>query len=116
MILSGEKPEEYREIKTYYVSRICPHYKKGHLCFNCEHLPQCRRKIPTSIKFIALHNYRSERATFKVAKIHVGFGRQEWGADLGLMFVITLGKKVYSSREKHLRIKNHEQTQDNQKN
>lgn len=117
MINSGVKQEEYREIKSYYVSRICPHYKKGHLCFDCPHLPQCRRSIPTTLKFVIFHNYRHASTTYRIKKIHIGFGRQEWGAGLGLHIVITLGQRVTSNRKVYKRkTENHEQTQDNQKN
>lgn len=70
MIKSGEKKEEYREIKAYYLSR-----------FN---------KLP-------LYDFREDKMTFEVVfrngysksspklkckcKIRIGQGKEEWGAE-----------------------------------
>lgn len=101
MIVSGVKKDEYRHVTAYYISRICPRYKKGEKCFTCPHFAQCRKKIATSLRFVVFHNYRNRRVTYKIDKIRIDYGKPEWGADIGLLFVISLGKKVYDSNTKN---------------
>lgn len=62
MILSGEKKEEYRDIKPYYTSRF-----------------------PSDLKdfYVTFRNGYSKNAPFFVARcsLRVGFGKAEWGAE-----------------------------------
>ena len=64
MIVSGEKKEEYREIKPYWTSRI-------------------RRYGYAGIKFVVrIKNGYQKEAPYAdlLVKKTVGFGRPEWGA------------------------------------
>ena len=62
MIRSGEKKEEYREIKPYYSSRF-----------------------PTTLSpfYVTFRNGYSKNAPFFLAKcsLRVGYGKPEWGAE-----------------------------------
>lgn len=76
MILSGEKKEEYREIKPYYTTR----FKKIFDMYSNSYIP-----VGTDIREIRFRNgYGSSRPEF-VAKcsLDVKTGREEWGAEPG---------------------------------
>ena len=71
MILSGEKKEEYREIKGYYLQRFS--------------------KWPSSDwKEIRFRNGYSEKSPSFIAKcrLKTGYGKPEWGAEPGKMYYI----------------------------
>jgi len=75
MILSGEKKEEYREIKPYWTKRL-----------------MCVSPSYTHIKFI--NGYGRDRPSFVIEKrsIFVGYGRKSWGAPEGTeVYVLRLG-------------------------
>lgn len=65
MILSGEKKEEYREIKPYYDSRLLGYY---------------RSYIETEVIFRNGYSSKSPMIKCKV-KVDVGKGNSEWGAE-----------------------------------
>jgi hypothetical protein len=72
MILSGEKTEEYREIKPYYESRL--RFNKTHIRFRNGYrkdAPSCLVKLETIIK---------------------GKGKPEWGAPDYPVFIFKLGE------------------------
>lgn len=73
MVESGEKKEEYREIKPYWDTRL-------------------RGKIYGFVKFHK--SYTKTTMTFKVKSIKTGIGKPEWGADEKLRYIITLGNRV----------------------
>lgn len=76
MILSGNKKEEYREIKPYYTSRFCKAYDYN---FNngFTHQPL---KVHETIKF--RNGYSSKSPTIKCdVEITRGYGNPEWGAE-----------------------------------
>lgn len=78
LIESGIKTEEYREIKPYWIKRLCitdsdfKHYDK--------------------VKFS--YGYTKKTMTFLIEKISKGKGKKEWGAMDDEVFVITLGNRV----------------------
>ena len=88
MIKSGEKKEEYREIKAYYEKRFLEPLSS-----------RLFRKGETGVKpfdtLVFTLGYpkaddTERRITFKNPKIRIGTGRHEWGAEPGKMyFVIT---------------------------
>lgn len=71
MILSGEKKEEYREIKPYYMSRFCG------MCRADSH----------EIRF--RNGYSAQSPSF-VARcmIEQGYGKPEWGAEEGKKYYV----------------------------
>lgn len=83
MIERGEKTEEYREIKPYYVDRIL-NIKPD---FN----------YATFKKFDAVrfsYGYTKRTMTFEVESITIGKGKPEWGAPAEDVFVIKLGRRL----------------------
>lgn len=82
MIASGEKKEEYREVKPYWDKRLMWasvgvwSYKVYDLvCFSC--------------------GYTQKRMTFKAGRITIGYGKPEWGAPKDKrVFIIRLGERI----------------------
>lgn len=105
MIRTGEKPEEYREITPYYVSRL----------FNWKQSEYSLEEFTTEAKAvdnILIWNYlkfenddtltfsngyskQSPRIEVEWEGIDVAEGKKEWGAEPGKKyFVFTLGKII----------------------
>lgn len=67
-IKSGEKKEEYRELKKYYHIR----FKK---IFGCDY----ENKV---VEIIFRNGYRSDSPQIKCkCKLRIGTGKEEWGAE-----------------------------------
>lgn len=84
MILSGEKKEEYREIKPYYETRFRNAWK-GSLIGGNAH------------REIMFRNGYGKKFPSLIAKctLSVGTGREEWGAEKGKeYFVLTIHENV----------------------
>lgn len=91
MILSGEKKEEYREIKPYYRSRLI---HEGFL--DIYGLPQ------TYVGKVMFRNGYSHNSPSFVAlcSADIWTGRQEWGAEPGKeYFVLTIQQFLIEGRE-----------------
>lgn len=109
MIASGEKREEYREIKPYWCRKIMT--QRGFKCpnkfsygFSQSSFPQfmCRRTGTTCIQpnssgFTHVRfrrGYTTEAMTFKAESVIIGRGKPEWGAPDFDVFIIRLGERV----------------------
>lgn len=111
MIASGEKTEEYREIKTFWINRLLTWFD-GHsigkyyeLTFPISTTVK-KDLIDTMIVWREIDSVTftlgypkkgdtSRRMTFRVDRITVDTGRPEWGAiPTRLYFVIKLGKRL----------------------
>lgn len=85
MIESGIKTEEYREIKPYWIIRLCVSYN--------EDTSSIEYKEYDAVKFIYVYTKRS--MSFKIKEILVDTGKPEWGAGDGVKyFVIKLGERI----------------------
>lgn len=91
MIESGEKTEEYREIKPYWEKRIGCELARSfcHCCIfdylMCGEVKQVRFS----------YGYTKRTMTFEVKSITVGYGKIEWGAPVTKrVFIIKLGKRL----------------------
>ena len=74
MILSGEKKEEYREIKPYWTKRFG---------FEEEQIVYLTKNV------IFRNGYRKESPKIKCyVHIEPGYGKQEWGAEQGKLYYI----------------------------
>ena len=91
MIASGEKQEEYREIK--------PYWQKFFECFLC----YTRIKIggrchsPSNVIICFSHGYKKDRPQmfFKCRGLAIRTGRPVWGAEPGKeYFVIQIGDRI----------------------
>jgi len=118
MILSGEKREEYREIKPYYLIRLTNAAKDYE---HCEGLTNdianeiCKDLMnDTPIHVLLEHHekfrhygtitfsngYSKKRRQFEIElkSISVGTGNHSWGADVGRKyFVLHLGAIIHSN-------------------
>lgn len=96
LIKSGEKTEEYREIKHYWIHRLCEdieHYEVNYW--------EGVYKKYTHILFV--NGYSKESQWFKIQcnGIEIGEGKPEWGAEPGKKyFIIKLGKILTASEQK----------------
>lgn len=85
---SGEKKEEYREIKRYWKSRICKNY-----------IESPNGSILMDLKDINVvefsYGYTKRKIKFEIDNISVGKGRVEWGAPKDRnVFIIKLGRRL----------------------
>jgi len=98
LILSGEKKEEYREIKPYWKKRFC-----APLCDNMKDLDKICHEGDTRTMFDLIKNdldkiiftngysKNSPRMTVECKGIEIGIGKKEWGAPDEKVFIIKLG-------------------------
>lgn len=95
MIKSGEKKEEYREIKPYYTGRLTIQASDDYDLILSGEMSATFQYFDKLV-FTLGHPKAGDterRLTFKNPKIRVGTGRPEWGAEPGKMyFVITWGE------------------------
>ena len=93
MILSGEKKEEYREMKPYYEKRFSNYFmgenrllvggKKGSL--NEWLLTGVKMQRPVMFR----NGYSSQSPSFVAnCELHMGTGRPEWGAEPGKRYYV----------------------------
>lgn len=111
MIKSGEKKEEYRELKKYWGSRFLqrietPHrwslspwadIENGDFNFTGWSKFVSPNSIYKQFDFVIFKNGYSSNApliTIECKGITVGEGRSEWGAPSGKCFVIKLGSII----------------------
>jgi hypothetical protein len=111
MIASGEKKEEYRQIKEFYWKRLvdldsiggcykgCVDYYQWYKpCFECHYI---KWKHYDAVRF---HRGQGGKVSMLVEcnGIHIGTGKQEWGAVPGEMyFVISLGNILEENGSKN---------------
>lgn len=113
MIASGEKKEEYRDLKPYWMKRLfrvideeCSGYENvDSECAEFYCAPKnisIFKKDLTNITFerkydyVTFHyGYTSRSMTFHIKDIQVRNGKSEWGAEPDKQyFVIKLGKRI----------------------
>lgn len=102
MIASGEKKEEYREIKPYWVSRLVeeinPVDEKTDESFDWRGTGEWEAQSFTFYDLVTFSNgysTTSPKASFLISDITTGFGKSEWGAEPDKKyFVIKLGDRI----------------------
>ena len=104
MIASGEKKEEYREIKPYWIKRLVGDCKmvtddspapiiydgnavKTTMNFEFKIFWSC-----THVRF--RRGYTNTTMTFKIEDMEIGIGNPNWGAPNEEVFIIKLGKRI----------------------
>lgn len=98
MILSGEKTEEYRELKRYYDSR----FRNAAMLKNQEYqvsVSEFRNLAATMDQDIGTVKFRNGYATdapyfLADCRLTVGEGKPEWGANPGMEYYILKMKNV----------------------
>lgn len=107
MIESGKKLEEYREIKPYWIKRLCKYGKDdpvegtgANLCIKggCQKRFICvyNEAVCTKYDYVCFHYGRTAKTmVFEIEGIFVGTGEPEWGApENENVFVIQLGERI----------------------
>ena len=92
MIESGEKKEEYREHKRFYVC-----YDKNTDCRiyipeKCKYCCKPSFKLYDAVRF--RYGYTKRTMLFKLNSISIGKGRSEWGAPDYKVFILKLGNRI----------------------
>ena len=91
MILSGEKKEEYREIKRYWIQRFCDEFKFE--IFD----PECFKHFDL-IEFSNGYGHKVPKFTIKCEGFKISKGNTLWGAEPNMYyFVVKLGHIVSTS-------------------
>jgi hypothetical protein len=95
MILSGEKKEEYREIKPYYDARLPKEFgffKEGNTLVKGNVFP----KVDLSVVPVRFRNGYSKNSREIVAycNLTIGYGKPEWGGDPGKLYYVLEIKKI----------------------
>jgi hypothetical protein len=105
-IISGEKLEEYREVKKHWISRLITNkftardYKNENnivdLIFqNKEHYSKNRIEPFDFVEFTNGYSVNSPKVTLEFKGIEIRTGNPNWGAEKDkLYFVIKLGKVI----------------------
>lgn len=95
LIKSGDKTEEYRDIKPYWLNRLL---KLDYTAFSVVFDPRKigLRVIPQMFRFVVFHRgYTNRTITMKVKYVAVGKGRIAWGAPKDReVFIIGLGERI----------------------
>ena len=93
MIASGEKTEEYREPKPYWIKRILDgsSAKRSGLTPVPHQL-----SLQTKYERVCFHRgYTSQTMTFKIKDVSVGIGKAAWGAPADkVVIIIKLGNRI----------------------
>ena len=91
MILSGEKTEEYREVKPYWTTRIENAFQVAVVnedrIIPWEILNQSGRKPEQMIRLRCGYQKKAHSAVARV-KLRIGSGRPAWGAEPGRRYFV----------------------------
>lgn len=86
MILSGEKKEEYREIKDYYFSRF---QRLFNIKYNAQHTKILGKKKNNLQTIIFRNGYsKNSREIETSCSLRIENGKEEWGAEKGKEYFI----------------------------
>lgn len=93
MIATGEKTEEYRETKPYWIKRILEDSpaKLPELTPGSRHL-----LLRTKYERVCFHRgYTSQTMTFEIKYVLCGMGKVTWGAPVDkVVIIIKLGSRI----------------------
>lgn len=104
-ILSGEKAEEYRAIKPYFISRLTiipvSNFKHWAIESIIDFFTKERKSFKLdydTVEFTNGYSKNSRKVTKELIKISVGKGNEEWGAEKDeIYFKIHLGEEISRS-------------------
>lgn len=95
MLLSGEKKEEYREIKPYWITRLTTGETRHFL--RIQGANKYHYKKYDYVEFTNGYGKDKPSATFECRGIAIGKGNPKWGAPAEDVFIIKLGEEVSRS-------------------
>lgn len=105
MIELGEKPEEYREIKPFWIKRFCYHFQNSKVkreqplcdgdCIQCVGSDEIDGCAPYPFQYVRLYRgYTKKHILFRLDSIKVGIGNSKWGAPNRDVFILKLGERI----------------------
>ncbi len=113
MILSGEKTEEYREIKDYWIRRLIQNNEEmefqvwDEMCTDLKSPLSHHNSLQELMKYFNLqyksydaieftngYAVKSPRVTLGFGGVDIGIGHFKWGAPDFEVFKITIGKEI----------------------
>lgn len=101
MIVSGEKKEEYREIKPYYDSRFMNAFgfllAGGQMVYGEAAPEEIRKPWPVPVVFRNGYSKDSPEVVCKCT-LQFGKGKPEWGAEPGVLYYVLKIEKVEEVR------------------
>lgn len=95
MILSGEKTEEYREIKPYYDTRLPKefgYFREGEKLIKANVYPPADLS-EVNVLFRNGYSKKSPSIT-AVCSLSIDCGKEEWGAEPGVKYYVLHIKKI----------------------
>lgn len=92
MIASGEKTEEYREIKPYWAARLMNGFPST---FGIDHI---NPDFKTFVGVLFRNGYSggARQKSFFIDSISIGEGRPEWGAEPGKKYFVIKIRNIIS--------------------
>ncbi len=104
MILSGEKKEEYREIKPYYMTRFRNMMSVHPLVSDNAVIERLKKREAPFIYEVQFRNGYSRNSPSFTARctLSVGIGREKWGAEKGKQYFILGIREVLKKDDKDL--------------
>lgn len=102
MIASGQKKEEYRDIRPFWTKRfidLCSYCEKPEFVysnpFDCLKITG-DKYIQVNFDKVRFHRgYSSQTMVYEVRNVFIGFGNSLWGAEQGKKYyVIRLGNRL----------------------
>ena len=90
MIESGEKLEEYRQIKEFWIKRL---FENPSL-YNIQFLFSSKIKFKNYNAIRFRYGYTKRTMLFKLKDISIGIGNPKWGAPKEEVFILKLGNKI----------------------
>ena len=104
MILSGEKKEEYREIKPYYTKRfqkiLAPYYLDNNNFWDRQWMEECSAGWFSTDTFqvVFRNGYSSDSPSFvATVALSVGCGKEKWGAEPGALYYVLTVNELFPS-------------------
>lgn len=102
MIESGIKKEEYRELKPYWLKRMCLNWQSGDRYADCMQgttlCRECLKNEYLAYPFDAVrfrYGYTRRTMLWSIDGISIGRGRTEWGApEDEEVFIIKLKERI----------------------
>lgn len=99
MIACGEKKEEYRAIKPYWIKRLLYRFQNDECVVDYKEsdnaiMMRCRWFGPRHTLVRFHRGYTNTTMTFFIKDIEIGVGNPHWGAPAEEVFIIKLGERL----------------------